>query len=238
MPRRNGNRLARRSRATRPVAETRAHQPRPSARGTCANQRQRLAQESARLIREQGLTELDHARRKAVQRLGVTNRRCWPDNAEIQAALEAEYRLFQPQTQARVTARLREHALAAMQTFAEFEPRLVGPSAAGTASIEHGVRLHLFADDPRAIVFRLIDKGIPWQASDIQHRYADGTRETHPSFVFIAGEVPVELVVLPDRARRHPPLNAISERPDRGLDALAVERLLQPENESASGEPG
>ncbi|WP_462321370.1 hypothetical protein [Halochromatium sp.] len=183
-------------------------------------------------MREQGLLELDHARRQAVERLGISNRRCWPDNAEIQAALEDEYRLFQPQTQKQVTAALREQALAAMQTFAEFEPRLVGQSVSGTASLEQGVRLHLFADDTRPIVFRLIDKGIPWQAGDSQHRYADGTRQMHPSFAFVAGEIPIELVVLPDRARRNPPLSAISDRPERGLDADAVERLLLEDRDS------
>ena len=178
-------------------------------------------------MREQGLLELDHARRKAVERLGITNRRCWPDNAEIQAALENEYRLFQPEAQHQVTTALREQALAAMQTFAEFEPRLVGQLVSGTASLEQGVRLHLFADDTRPIVFKLIDKGIPWQAGDSQHRYADGTRQMHPTFAFVAGEIPIELVVLPDRARRNPPLSSISERPERGLDAEDVERLVR-----------
>jgi hypothetical protein len=177
-------------------------------------------------MREQGLAELDRARRKAVERLGITNRRCWPDNAEIQAALENELRLFQPAAQHKVTTALREQALVAMQAFAEFEPRLVGPLASGTASLEQGLTLHLFADDTRLIVFKLIDKGIPWQESDRQHRYADGTRQLHPTFAFVAGEIPVELVVLPDRARRNPPLSAISERPERGLDADAVKRLL------------
>ncbi len=177
-------------------------------------------------MRELGLIEFEHGRRKAVERLGIGNKRCWPDNAEIQAALEAEYRLFQPRAQHRVTTLLCEQALAAMQTFAEFEPRLVGPAVAGTASLEQGVRLHLFADDTRPILFRLIDKGIPWQAGDSQHRYADGSRQTHPTFAFVAGEVPIELVVLPAHARRSPPLSAISERPERGLDPQAVARLL------------
>ncbi|MBK1619681.1 hypothetical protein CKO42_14770 [Lamprobacter modestohalophilus] len=178
-------------------------------------------------MREQGLLALDHARRKAVERLGITNKRCWPDNAEIQAALEHEYQLFQPEAQQQVTSTLHEQALAAMQTFAEFDPRLVGQSLSGTASLDQGVRLHLFADDPRQIVFRLIDRGIPWQAHDRQHRYADGSRQMHPTFAFVAGEIPVELVVLPERARRNPPLSPISERPERGLNADAVERLLQ-----------
>ncbi|MEA1049344.1 hypothetical protein U5801_05935 [Lamprobacter modestohalophilus] len=191
-------------------------------------------------MREQGLLALDHARRKAVERLGITNKRCWPDNAEIQAALEHEYRLFQPEAQHQVTSTLHEQALAAMQTFAEFDPRLVGQSLSGTASLDQGVRLHLFADDPRQIVFRLIDRGIPWQAHDRQHRYADGSRQMHPTFAFVAGEIPVELVVLPERARRNPPLSPISERPERGLNADAVERLLEkaagPNNANDDGE--
>lgn len=227
MPRRHGSRLARRSRLPSAAPDQPRSRSRPAPRSACAGQRRQLACEAARIIREQGPLELDHARRKAVARLGVTNKRCWPDNAEIQAALEDEYRLFQPETQQQVTTALREQALAAMHTFAEFEPRLVGQSVSGTASIEQGVRLHLFADDTRPIVFRLIDKGIPWQARDSQHRYADGTRQMHPTFAFVAGEIPVELVVLPDRARRNPPLSTISERPERGLDADAVERLLQ-----------
>lgn len=227
MPRRNGSRLARRARLPRSAPDQPRGGTRPAARSACASQRQQLAYEAARILREQGLRELDHARRKAVERLGVTNKRCWPDNAEIQAALENEYRLFQPETQQQVTSTLREQALAAMQTFAEFGPRLVGQSVSGTASLDQGVRLHLFADDTRPIVFRLIDKGIPWQARDRQHRYADGSRQLHPTFAFVAGEIPVELVVLPERARRNPPLSPISERPERGLDAAAVERLLQ-----------
>jgi hypothetical protein len=177
-------------------------------------------------MREQGLIEVDRARRKAAQRLGISNKRCWPDNAEIQEALESEYRLFEPDAQQGIAARLRQQALAAMKTFADFDPRLVGQSVSGPASLEQGVRVHLFADDTREIVFRLIDKGIPWQEGDAPQRYSDGTREARPSFAFMAGEVPVELVVLPARARANPPLSAISERPERGLDTRAVEQLL------------
>ena len=105
-----------------------------------------------------------------------------------------------------------------MRMFAEYDPRLVGQSVSGTASLTQGVRVHLFADDAREIVFRLIDKGIPWREQDCQQRYADGTRQSHPMFAFVADGVPVELVVLPQQARHNPPLSAISERPERGLD--------------------
>jgi hypothetical protein len=199
---------------------------RNGSRGLCAQQRREIAYGAAKMMREQGPLELDRARRKAATRLGVTNKRCWPDNAEIEDALLSEYRLFEPDDQRRVTATLRERALAAMRLFSEFDPRLVGQSVSGTASLDQGVRVHLFADDAREIVFRLIDRRIPWREMDCQQRYSDGSRQSHPMFTFVADGVPVELAVLPRQARHNPPLSAISERPERGLDARAVERLL------------
>lgn len=230
MPRRNGTRFTRSARAAHAAQGEPPAAAKSATRGPCASQRRQLAYEAARIMREQGLLEPERARRKAAQRLNITNKRCWPDNAAIQEALESECRLFEPEAQQQVTSRLREQALAAMKTFSDFEPRLVGHSVSGTASLEQGVRVHLFADDPREILFRLIDKGIPWQEGDSQQRYADGTRQAHPSFAFVAGEVPVELVVLPPRARHNPPLGTLSERPERGLDTRAVEALLAEED--------
>lgn len=226
MPKRNGSQPGRRSRAHR--AKATGHRPdaRQPSRGACAAQRRQLAYEAARMMREQGLVELERARRKAAERLGVTNKRCWPDNAEIQDALLSEYRLFQPETQQLVTVMLREQALGAMKTFVDFDPRLVGPLVSGIASVQQGVRIHLFADDTREIVFRLVDRGIPWQERDCQQRYADGSRQTHPMFAFVAGEVPIELVVLPVRARHNPPLSPVSDRPERGIDTRALEQMI------------
>lgn len=180
-------------------------------------------------MRSLSLSDLSLARRKAAQRLGTSNKRCWPDNSEIQAALEEEYRLFEPDTQQRVTRQLREHALAAMATFATFRPRLVGPAVTGTATLEQGISLHLFADDVREILFRLVDNGIPWREGQCQKRYSNGSRQDHPSFTFVAGEVPIELIVLPPRTRHNPPLCAIFERPERGLGRADLEDLLAQE---------
>jgi hypothetical protein len=199
-------------------------------RGACAQQRREVAYAAARMMREQGPLELDRARRKAAARLGITNKRCWPDDAEVEDALQCEYRLFEDEDQRRVTQTLRERALAAMKMFAEYDPRLVGQSVSGTASLTQGVRIHLFADDAREIVFRLIDKRIPWREQDCQQRYTDGTRQSHPMFAFVADGVPVELVVLPQQTRHNPPLSAISERPERGLDTRALEELLRAED--------
>lgn len=112
-----------------------------------------------------------------------------------------------------------------METFAVFTPRLVGPVLSGSANRIQGVRLHLFADNPEDVVLALLDRGIPRQAREKVFRYGGGMRHTHPVFTFRAGDTAFELVVLPLWARRNPPLDAISERPERGAGVAEVARL-------------
>lgn len=189
-------------------------------------QRRHLAYEAARIVAEHGHGELSRARRKAAERAGIGDRRCWPDNEEIEEALRAHRRLFQSERQAMALRRLREQALPAMRSFAAFAPRLVGPVLSGTGDGSQGLRLHLFADNPEDVVLALLDRGIPWQEREGVLRYGGGLRRTHPLFSFVAGETPFELVVLPCVARRHPPLDPIGERAERGADVADVERLL------------
>lgn len=195
-------------------------------RGRCEDTRGRIACEAARIMAEQGEPEFERARRKAAARSGVTDRRSWPDNAEIEAALQAHYRLFHGERQQQVTTDLRERALAAMTALAAFEPRLVGRAVAGTATREQGIQLHLFADDPAEVIFTLIDRGIRFEERDALVRYTGGINQTHPALAMLAGEVPVELILLPRAAQRNPPLSPVTERPERGLRAAEVERLL------------
>ncbi|MGD8206719.1 MAG: hypothetical protein PVH47_01445 [Thiohalocapsa sp.] len=170
--------------------------------------------------------EIARARRKAAVRLGIDDKRCWPDNETIQQALIQQQRLFHAEEQTRVLNDLRRQALAAMRELAAFEPRLVGPAAEGTATREQGLRLLLFADSPEEVALALMERGIPWQQSDDLFQYAGRSAETHPVFGFMAGDLPIRLVVLPKQARRNPPLSPVSERPDRGLGAADLDRLL------------
>ena len=175
---------------------------------------------------DQGVREFNLARRKAAERAGIGNRRLWPNNGEIHEALLQYRRLFRGEDQGRETRSLREQALVAMRVFADFSPRLVGPVLAGTAVRAQGVCLHLFTDSPEAVVYALLDQGIPWQEGEEVVSYGGGLRQTHPVFAFLAGKTPFELVVLPVGAQRNPPLSPVSERPERGAGALEVARLL------------
>jgi len=189
-------------------------------------QRQRLAYEAARILTEGRVHELARARRKAAARAGIDDRRLWPGNEEIQEALLLQQRLFQGERREHEIKRLRRRALTAMDAFADFAPRLVGPVLSGSADPTQSVRLHLFTDNLKDVAFALLDQGIPWQEREEVFRYGGGKRRTHPVFAFLAGDTAFELVVLPTRIQRNPPLDTVNERPERGAGATEVARLL------------
>jgi hypothetical protein len=197
-----------------------------SGRSRSSAQRQRLAYEAARIMIEQNLDEFDRARHKAAQRTGVGDRRRWPNNEEIQEALLQQCRLFHGKRQMTELRHLREQALAAMRTFADFAPRLVGSVLHGTGGRSQGVRLHVFADNPEDLVLALFDQGVPWKQRDETLRYGGATRRLHPVFKFVAGDVPFELVVLPRSAMRDPPVDPVSERPQKGAGPAELAELI------------
>lgn len=190
-------------------------------------QSQRLAFEAARILMDQGGSDYERARRKAAERAGIGDKRCWPNYEEIQKALLQQQRLFLGERQERELRSLREQALAAMRLFESFAPRLVGPVLSGSADASQAVRLHLFTDNPEDVVLLMLDRNIPWQEREGIVRYGGGVRRAHPLFSFVAGETPFELLVLPLGSQRNPPLCRVSERPDRGADADEVRRLLE-----------
>lgn len=192
--------------------------------------RQRMAYEAARILAEQGGNDFERARRKAAERTGIRDRRSWPSNEAIQEAVLIQRRLFHGKDQARDLMRMRASAIKAMRAFEAFSPHLIGPGLTGSGRPEEGITLYLFAQQPEDVVFRLIERQIPWQERERTVRYSGGERRIHPAFGFVAGDIPFELIVLPRGALRNPPLDPVSERPERGGDLAEVERLL------ASGE--
>lgn len=188
--------------------------------------RLQLAYEAARILADRSGEEFERARRKAAERAGVGDRRLWPSNEEIQDALRVQQRLFRGERQVVELARLREQALLGMRNFARFMPRLVGAVLDGSADGPQPVRLLLFAERTEDVVFALLDRNIPWQQKEQTLRFGGGLRCACPLLTFFAEETCFELVVLPLSALSNPPLDSISERPQRGADADEVERML------------
>ena len=113
--------------------------------------RRRLAHEAARLMAESGIRDFHQAKRKAAERLGIHDDASLPRNREIEDALREYQRLFQGDAQAAGLRARRDAALRALEFFADFDARLVGPVLDGTADRYSPVALHLYTDDADAV---------------------------------------------------------------------------------------
>lgn len=188
--------------------------------------RARVAEEAGRIMREQGVRDFLLAKRKAADRLGVVDRHSLPTNQEIAAALSAQQRLFGGQAHEDNLRALRRTALQAMRLLEAFEPRLVGPVLAGTATPHSDVSLHLFAPTPEEVAFLLMERGIRYRSGERRVRLAQGEHASYPSFEFAAGETGVEAVVFPEQGLRQAPLCPISGGPMQRARPAEIEALL------------
>jgi hypothetical protein len=188
--------------------------------------RARVAEEAARIMREQGIRDFLLAKRKAATRLGVVDRNALPANQEISEALAAQQRLFGGAAHHDNVRALRAVALRAMDLLQRFSPRLVGPVLAGTATPHTDVSLHVFAPTPEEIAFMLLEHGIRYRTGDRRVRLANGDHATFPTYEFDAADVPVEATVFPEHGLREAPLCPIHGGPMQRARREEVAALL------------
>jgi hypothetical protein len=188
--------------------------------------RRRIAIEAARLISETGLRDYRQAKQKAAARLGIFDETSLPKNAEIEDALREYQRLFQGDATADALQRRREAALHALDFFAAFDPRLVGPVLEGTADANTPVALQLYSDDARAVARFLEEHGIPAEARGRRLRL-DRERDFDAEvWLFAADGLAFDLTVLPGDALRQAPLSPVDEKPMRRASAAQLRALL------------
>ena len=188
--------------------------------------RQALAREAARLMIEHGLEDYGFAKRKAAERMGVTDHAVLPKNTEIEEALAEHQRLFVPESHATELSAMRHAALAAMRLLADFEPRLVGPLLSGTATAHNDITLHLFADTPESVAVQLLDRGIPHQFAERRLKVQRDEFEAYPTVRFPAGAHEVDATIFPLDGIRQAPLGPVDGRPMRRATLAEVEGLL------------
>jgi hypothetical protein len=188
--------------------------------------RQAVAEEAARIMREQGVDDFLLAKRKAADRLGVTDASILPRNTEIEAARVAHQRLFAADRHEADLATLRRAALEAMRLMADFEPRLVGPVLAGTASPHSEINLHLFSETPEAVSLRLEERGVPHEVVERRLRYERDRTISYPALRFVAGQQTVDAVVFPLDGIRQSPASPVDGKPMRRANAAEVAALL------------
>jgi hypothetical protein len=186
----------------------------------------RVAEEAARIMREQGIRDFLLAKRKAADRLGIVDRNALPANQEISTALAAQQRLFGGAAHHDNLRALREVALRAMALLECFSPRLVGPVLAGTATPHSDISLHVFAATPEEVAFMLIERGVRYRTGDRRIRLANGEHTSYPSFEFETAEVAVEATVFPEHGLREAPLCPVNGGPMRRARRDEIESLL------------
>ena len=196
---------------------------------TRTNERRRsLAHEAAKLMAEGGIRDYHQAKLKAAQRLGIFDDASLPRNREIEDALREYQRLFQRDNIGELRQR-REAALRALEFFASFEPRLVGPVLDGTADVRSPVSLHLHTDDAEAAHRFLDHQGIPAESRSRRVRLDRERSQDFPVWVFSAEDLPFDVTVLPRDVLRQAPLSSVDEKPMKRASLAQLRQLLAEE---------
>lgn len=202
------------------------HRARQHAETRTRERRHRLAHEAARLMAEGGIRDYHQAKLKAAQRLGILDDASLPRNREIEDALREYQRLFLGDAQAIDLRRRREAALRALEFFAGFDARLVGPVLDGTADANSPVTLQLYTDDADAVPRFLEDHRIPAEPRDRRLRLDRERSDDFPVWVFSAEDLSFDITVLPADTLRQAPLSGVDEKPMRRASVAQLRQLL------------
>jgi hypothetical protein len=213
-----------------PAGTLTMHHARQHAETKTRERRARLAHEAARLIAESGIRDFHQAKLKAAQRLGIHDDASLPRNREIEDALREYQRLFQGEAQVNALRQRREAALRALEFFAPFDARLVGPVLDGTADANAPVQLQLYTDDAESVPRFLEDHRIPAETRSRRIRLDRERMLDCPAWLFAAEDLSFDITVLPHDALRQAPLSSIDEKPMRRASVAQLQALLVQED--------
>lgn len=189
----------------------------------CDLDRRTICEEAARVMVDHGITDFQAAKRKAVQRLGLSPRRTdLPSNREIGDAMRVRLRLFDGKgSNDRYCKRL-DRAAELMSLLEAFRPRMVGPLLDGIAT-EHGtVELHLFCDAPEEVMLQLDEMGLSHVPFDKRVRFPGDRYEQTPGFAFEWRNSLFEALVFKCHRIRQAPMCPVEGRPMRRASADRV----------------
>lgn len=148
------------------------------ARENTAHLRQLIAQQAARMMAEDGVSDFAYAKKKAGRQLGAMDNSILPSNAEIEEELKLYNALFLSEEQPENLRDLRKNALITMQLLERFNPHLTGPVLDGTAGLYAETHIHLFADSIKDVEMFLLNQQIPFDVNEKSYRVMnDGKRD-------------------------------------------------------------
>jgi hypothetical protein len=187
--------------------------------------RSRIAHFAARLMAEDGIEDYALAKRKAARQAGVPDGGQLPTNDEIDAALRAYHQLYHDDEHRTRLRILREKAVKAMRELVDFNPHLTGSVLNGNAGKYADINLQLFTDNAKAVELYLIDRGIPYKATQ-SRLYTNDAPRVVPVFTVNDDGTDVEVTVLSSRDQRGPLRTSVDGKTIDRAKLQAVELLI------------
>ena len=189
-------------------------------------QRTVIAQQAARLVLDQGISDYGVAKRKAAERLGTVSPALLPSNREVEQAVLEHRRLFGGRAADDLLTDLRRGALEAMRFFVAYSPRLVGGVLSGAVSEHMPITLHLHTDSAEDVPRLLLDSQMSFKTADARLRYSGERTRRCPSHQFSVDGYDYQVLVLPADAIREAPASPVDGRPERRAGVGELEQLL------------
>ncbi|MFA7241620.1 MAG: hypothetical protein WC091_16030 [Sulfuricellaceae bacterium] len=188
--------------------------------------RQRLAQLAARLMAEDGILDYDTAKRKAARQSGAPDTHNLPTNSEVERELRVYQALFQGDEQAERLHTLRTQALQAMHLLQDFSPSLTGAVLDGTAARHSSIDLHVFANSLKDVELFLLNRKIPYAATERRFRFGDEGRMI-PVLILEGNPSEIELAVFSVDDLRQAPRSPVGGKAMERAKAQQVQALLE-----------
>ena len=185
-----------------------------------------VAETAARLLVDGIAEDFQSAKRKAALSLGLSSAAALPDNLEVQAALSAYQQVFEGPELAERLARLRRAALAVMRKLEGFSPRLVGPVLYGTPCADTPVTLHVFCDEPEALVRHFLATGTRYLCGSHRVRLSRAHELECPAYAIESADAEIEMVLFPADHLRQAPLSPLDGKPMRRAGIRQLEAML------------
>ena len=155
-----------------------------------------IAAVAARLMAEDGITDFQHAKRKAARQLGLSEQAALPDNAEVQAELKRYLDLYRDEEDIAHLREMREAAVELMLLLEDYHPYLTGSALDGTATRHANIDLFLFADSAKEVEIFLLNH-------DVDFAHAKPRNEKAEAVLVVPTEVgDANLVIFPPQLER------------------------------------
>lgn len=191
-----------------------------------AQTRLEVAAEAARILATEGQHNYHAAKKKAAERIGVSERLALPSNLEVKDALRTYQELYGGAGHRENLLVLRRVAIKAMQSLEQFNPRLVGTVLDGTASDHSRIALHVFADSVESVILFFLERNAPFSQEQRQIRWYSGEHRTIPIVITELDGREIELLVFEPVHLRQAPPSPIDGKPQQRAARPEVEYLL------------